>query len=101
MVPADIVLILNIKPHPRYGSTSTTTRASYSCRRVFATVNLFNHPTPTNPPPHTHRFEREGDDLVHTVNVTLEQALTGVDVSVETLDGRTLRYVCVCLVVVV
>ena len=53
------------------------------------------------PPPHTHRFEREGDDLVHTVNVTLEQALTGVDVSVETLDGRTLRYVCVCLVVVV
>lgn len=53
---------------------------------------------------HPHRFEREGDDLVHTANVTLEEALTGVDVSVQTLDGRTLRCVlftfccCVCVV---
>lgn len=41
-----------------------------------------------------HSFEREDDDLVHTATVTLEQALTGVDVKVETLDGRTLRCVC-------
>lgn len=36
---------------------------------------------------------------MHTATVTLEQALTGVDVSVQTLDGRTLR--CVFLVFVV
>jgi len=43
-----------------------------------------------NTKPHP-RFEREGDDLVHTATVTLEQALTGVEVSIQTLDGRTLK----------
>lgn len=52
MVPADIVFILNTKPHPR--------------------------------------FEREGDDLVYTATVPLVDALTGVSVSIPTLDGRTL-----------
>jgi len=28
---------------------------------------------------------------VHTATVTLEQALTGVEVSIQTLDGRTLK----------
>ncbi|TFJ85015.1 hypothetical protein NSK_003439 [Nannochloropsis salina CCMP1776] len=53
VIPADIVFILNTKPHPR--------------------------------------FEREGDDLVYAATVTLEQALTGVEVSVQTLDGRVLK----------
>lgn len=34
---------------------------------------------------------------MYTAHVTLEQALTGVDVSVETLDGRTLRCVSTCV----
>jgi DnaJ-class molecular chaperone len=55
VIPADIVFILNTKPHPR--------------------------------------FEREGDDLVYAATVTLEQALTGVEVSVQTLDGRVLKVV--------
>lgn len=36
-------------------------------------------------------FEREGDDLVRTVNITLKQALCGVNVNVVTLDKRRLR----------
>jgi len=43
-----------------------------------------------NTKPHP-RFEREGDDLVHTATVTLEQALTGVEVAIQTLEGRTLK----------
>jgi len=53
VIPADIVFVLNTKPHPR--------------------------------------FEREGDDLVYTATVPLEQALTGVEVTIQTLDGRTLK----------
>eukprot|EP01028_Stygiella_incarcerata_P006370 TRINITY_DN259_c3_g1_i1.p1 TRINITY_DN259_c3_g1~~TRINITY_DN259_c3_g1_i1.p1 ORF type:complete len:315 (-),score=115.88 TRINITY_DN259_c3_g1_i1:650-1594(-) len=36
------------------------------------------------------RFVREGNDLVHTVRIPLWKALVGFDVSVVTLDGRTL-----------
>lgn len=35
-------------------------------------------------------FKREGDDLVYTHNITLAQALTGFDVNLRTLDGRSL-----------
>lgn len=37
------------------------------------------------------RFKREGNDLVHTANITLRDALTGGTVEVLTLDNRTLR----------
>jgi len=53
VIPADIVFILNTKPHPR--------------------------------------FERDGDDLIYTANITLEEALTGAEVEVQTLDGRLIR----------
>ena len=36
------------------------------------------------------RYSRDGDDLIYTYPVTLEQALMGVDVQVPTLDGRSL-----------
>jgi len=36
-------------------------------------------------------FEREGDDLVKTVQITLKQALCGVSVNVVTLDKRRLK----------
>lgn len=36
-------------------------------------------------------FERQGDNLVKTVNITLKQALCGVNVNVVTLDKRRLR----------
>lgn len=35
-------------------------------------------------------YSRDGDDLIYTCPITLEQALTGVDVQVPTLDGRSL-----------
>ncbi|XP_043085253.1 dnaJ homolog subfamily B member 13 isoform X2 [Puntigrus tetrazona] len=37
------------------------------------------------------RFVRQNDDLYYTVNVSLEKALTGFSVEVETLDGRLLN----------
>ncbi len=37
------------------------------------------------------QFERDGDDVVKTVRVSLKQALMGVNVNVSTLDGRTLK----------
>lgn len=37
--------------------------------------------------PHS-RFQREGNDLIQRVNVPLVAALTGLEVPVETLDGR-------------
>jgi len=42
--------------------------------------------------PHEY-LKREGDDLVHTANITLRQALTGCVISFSSLDGRPLRYV--------
>lgn len=36
------------------------------------------------------RFVREGNHLVHTARITLEDALCGTKLSVRTLDGRTL-----------
>ena len=39
--------------------------------------------------PHAH-FKREGDDLIYTCNVTLQESLCGVHSTVQTLDGRTL-----------
>jgi len=35
------------------------------------------------------RFERDGDDLIHKVNISLFEALCGVKVNVLTLDNRT------------
>lgn len=52
VIPADIIFILNTKPHPR--------------------------------------FERDGNDLVYTATVPLADALTGVKVDIQTLDGRTI-----------
>jgi DnaJ-class molecular chaperone len=57
-IPADIIFILQTKPHAR--------------------------------------FERDGDDLIHTANITLEEALTGVNLQIQTLDGRMLRCVRTC-----
>lgn len=36
-------------------------------------------------------FERNGNDLIKTVRITLKQALMGVNVNVTTLDNRTLK----------
>lgn len=36
------------------------------------------------------RFEREGDDLITTVPVTLEQAMSGVRMSVRGIDGKNI-----------
>ena len=36
-------------------------------------------------------FERDGNDLIKTVNITLKQALIGVNVNVVTLDKRRLK----------
>lgn len=36
------------------------------------------------------RFTREGNHLVHTARITLEDALCGTKLSIRTLDGRTL-----------
>lgn len=36
-------------------------------------------------------FKRNGSDLVYTYNITLAQALTGFDIQLRTLDGRTLN----------
>lgn len=36
-------------------------------------------------------FSREGNDLVMTVHVTLEEALLGTTVTVNTIDHRTVR----------
>eukprot|EP01083_Nonionella_stella_P160037 522768_1 len=36
-------------------------------------------------------FERDGDNLIRTVNITLKQALCGVNVNVNTLDKRRLK----------
>jgi len=36
-------------------------------------------------------FERDGNDLIKTVSITLKQALMGVNVNVTTLDERTLK----------
>jgi len=53
VIPADIIFVLEEKPHPLY--------------------------------------KREKDDLVHTVDISLQQALTGFVLQVTTLDGRTLN----------
>lgn len=37
------------------------------------------------------RFERDGDDLIHTCTVDLADALTSVSTTVRTLDNRTLK----------
>lgn len=37
------------------------------------------------------RFERRGDDLYHKMNISLLEALVGVDREVEQLDGRQVR----------
>mmetsp|Transcript_33287 Transcript_33287/g.43898 ORF Transcript_33287/g.43898 Transcript_33287/m.43898 type:complete len:359 (-) Transcript_33287:395-1471(-) len=37
------------------------------------------------------RFVRDGNDLIYTADVTLKEALCGVDTTVETLDNRQLR----------
>lgn len=37
------------------------------------------------------RFERDGNNLVYTAEITLEQALAGFEIIVETLDGRQLK----------
>eukprot|EP00611_Tribonema_gayanum_P010442 TRINITY_DN2046_c0_g1_i1.p1 TRINITY_DN2046_c0_g1~~TRINITY_DN2046_c0_g1_i1.p1 ORF type:complete len:400 (-),score=92.01 TRINITY_DN2046_c0_g1_i1:231-1337(-) len=37
------------------------------------------------------RFKRVDNDLIYEANVTLQQALSGVDTVLETLDGRRLR----------
>lgn len=36
-------------------------------------------------------YVREGNDLVHTANITLANALTGCEVKLQTLDGRVLN----------
>lgn len=53
IIPADIVFILQQKPHPL--------------------------------------FTREKSDLVYTANISLTQALCGAELSIVTLDGRTLN----------
>ncbi|XP_067289239.1 dnaJ homolog subfamily B member 13 isoform X2 [Pseudorasbora parva] len=40
---------------------------------------------------HHPRFVRQNDDLYYTANISLEKALTGFSVEVETLDGRLLN----------
>lgn len=37
-------------------------------------------------------FRREGDDLVYTHTLSLEDAIKGEPVSLKSLDGRTLRF---------
>jgi len=37
-------------------------------------------------------FRREGNDLVYTHSLTLEDAIRGLPVTIQTLDGRTLRF---------
>lgn len=37
------------------------------------------------------RFKREGNDLVHTANISLANALAGCIIEIQTLDGRSLN----------
>jgi len=53
IIPADIVFILEEKPHPI--------------------------------------FKREGNDLIHTIDVTLRSALTGYTVNIKGLSGQAIR----------
>ena len=38
------------------------------------------------------QFKRNGDDLHHTAKISLSDALTGVVVSIKTLDDRDLKF---------
>lgn len=38
------------------------------------------------------KFKREKNDLIYTANITLEEALTGCVVPIETLDGRVVKF---------
>jgi DnaJ homolog subfamily B member 4 len=38
-------------------------------------------------------YEREGDDLVYHANITLQQALTGIKMTLPTLDNRSVEVV--------
>jgi len=42
--------------------------------------------------PHT-RFVRDGNDLIYTIDCSLAEALCGIDTSLQSLDGRTIRVI--------
>eukprot|EP00698_Gefionella_okellyi_P002931 TRINITY_DN12777_c0_g1_i1.p1 TRINITY_DN12777_c0_g1~~TRINITY_DN12777_c0_g1_i1.p1 ORF type:complete len:346 (+),score=74.43 TRINITY_DN12777_c0_g1_i1:79-1116(+) len=83
-VPAEKVLTVNIKPGWKSGTKVTFPEEGDERPGVVPADICFI----IQEAPHG-RFTRQGDNLIHTANITLKEALCGTSVNVLSLDGQT------------
>jgi len=85
-VNAEKILTINVKPGWKTGTKLTFPEEGDEAPGVIPADIIFI----MEEKPHTY-FVRDGDNLSYTANITLAQALTGVNVDLPTLDGRRLK----------
>eukprot|EP00163_Fabomonas_tropica_P012201 TRINITY_DN23476_c0_g1_i1.p1 TRINITY_DN23476_c0_g1~~TRINITY_DN23476_c0_g1_i1.p1 ORF type:complete len:358 (-),score=105.50 TRINITY_DN23476_c0_g1_i1:131-1204(-) len=86
LIPTTKVLEVNVKPGWKDGTKITFENEGDEGKNIIPADIVLRLKTK----PHA-RFERQGNDLIHTRSISLTQALTGVTVPVATLDGRQLQ----------
>lgn len=86
---ADKVLEVPVKAGWKKGTTITFEKEGDEAPGVIPADIVFVIGEKPHP-----RFEREGNDLVHTARITLKQALCDHTLTLATLDGRTLSIPC-------
>lgn len=86
-VNAEKILTINVKPGWKTGTKITFPEEGDEAPGVVPADIIFV----LEEKPHPY-FVREGDNLFYTANITLSQALTGVNIELPTLDGRRLKF---------
>jgi DnaJ family protein B protein 4 len=86
-VNAEKILNINVKPGWKTGTKITFPEEGDEAPGVVPADIIFV----LEEKPHAY-FVREADNLLYTANITLSQALTGVNIELPTLDGRRLKF---------
>eukprot|EP00742_Colponemidia_sp_Colp-10_P001028 GILJ01001114.1.p1 GENE.GILJ01001114.1~~GILJ01001114.1.p1 ORF type:complete len:201 (-),score=33.68 GILJ01001114.1:267-821(-) len=84
--PVEKILTIEVKPGWKKGTKVTFEQEGDEAPGIIPADIIFV----LDEKPHT-RFKRENNDLIYTAEVTLADALQGTTVSIQQLDGRTLR----------
>lgn len=85
-VNAEKILTINVKPGWKTGTKITFPEEGDEAPGVIPADIIFV----LEEKDHSY-FKREGDNLSYTANITLSQALAGVNIELPTLDGRRLK----------
>ena len=86
-VNAEKILTINVKPGWKTGTKITFPDEGDEAPGIVPSDIIFVLEEKQHP-----YFTREGDNLLYTANITLSQALTGVNIELPTLDGRRLKF---------